>query len=198
MRGDINAIKRFLDVCSIFPFLESKRVRPWIDEIDSAINKELDFRNEIVNLKKFSEMYKYDDTVIVPRVYPKLSTDNVIVMDYVPKDASAKFNSTKVINTFIEQILFEGVIHGDLHGGNVGFRRDGNLILYDFGNTIYITKQYQKAMRNFIMALQMKNVDETIEAMKQMGMDVRDPSFNYNDIFMTNMELLFLENFSAT
>ena len=252
MKDDIKSIKSLLNLCSAFPFLETKGIEPWIDEIDRAIHKELDFTNEIVNLKKFNEMYRYDDTVIIPRVYPELSNENAIVMEYVPS-GSRYFDSTKVINTFIEQIIFEGVIHGDLHGGNIGFRGD-KLVMYDFGNAIYITKKYKGAMRKFIMALQMKNTTETISAMKDMGMTVRDingtrvfldkffryldtldidnfkfdpdeivdkvpvqidsttftiirsfslleglcksrdPTFKYNDIFMTNMELLFLEN----
>lgn len=253
MREDIQGIRGLLGILSAFPFLESKRMEPWINEIDTAINKELDFRNEIINIKTFYEMYKYDDDIIIPRVYPDLSNENVIVMDYVPASPANYFDSTKVINTFIEQIIFEGVIHGDLHGGNVGFKGK-KLILYDFGNTIYITKKYRAAMRNFIMALQMKDVDETIKAMSEMGMVIRDtrgtqifinkffkyldtldisnfkfdpdeiidkvpvqidsttftiirsfslleglcktrdPTFSYSDIFMTNMELLYLEN----
>lgn len=252
MREDIRGIRGLLNIFSAFPFLETKRVEPWINEIDNAINKELDFRNEVTNLKKFYEMYKYDDDVLIPRVYPELSNENVIVMDYVPS-GTGYFNSTRVINAFIEQIIFEGVIHGDLHGGNIGFN-DEKLVMYDFGNTIYITKKYRNAMRKFIMALQMKDTTETMSAMSDMGMIIRDengtrifitkffkyldtldisnfkfepdeiidkvpvqidsttftiirsfslleglcksrdPTFSYSDIFMTNMELLYLEN----
>lgn len=252
MREDIRGIRGLLNIFSAFPFLETKRVEPWINEIDNAINKELDFRNEVTNLKRFYEMYKYDDDVLIPRVYPELSNENVIVMDYVPS-GTGYFNSTRVINAFIEQIIFEGVIHGDLHGGNIGFN-DEKLVMYDFGNTIYITKKYRNAMRKFIMALQMKDTTETMSAMSDMGMIIRDengtrifitkffkyldtldisnfkfepdeiidkvpvqidsttftiirsfslleglcksrdPTFSYSDIFMTNMELLYLEN----
>ncbi len=172
LRSDISSIKACLDALAVFPFLESNKVMPWVEEIDRAISKELDFRNEILNIQNFNTIYRYDDSILTPQVYPSMCTDNVIVMDYVPS-SSEGFNSTKVINTFIEQIIFEGVIHGDLHGGNLGFQGD-KLVLYDFGNIIYIDKSYQSAMRKFIMALQMKDTEKTIDAMGQMGMNVRD------------------------
>ncbi len=168
LKADINSIRACLNA---FPFLESNKALPWIEEIDRTIDKELDFRNEILNIKKFREMYRWDEDVIIPKVYSSVSSENVIVMEYVPSDKTI-FNSERLIDMFVAQILFEGVIHGDLHGGNIGFSGE-NLVMYDFGNIIYITPEYQKAMREFIMALQMKDVDKTIEAMSKMGMNVR-------------------------
>ena len=168
LKRDISNIRACL---SMFPFLESNKALPWVEEIDRTIDKELDFRNEIINLKKFREMYQWDDSVVIPKVYPSVSTENMIVMEYVPSDKTI-FKSERLIDMFVEQILFEGVIHGDLHGGNIGFSGE-NLVMYDFGNIIYISKEYQDAMKEFIMALQMKDVDKTIDAMIKMGMVVR-------------------------
>lgn len=195
LRRDIDSIKSCLDALAMFPFLESNKALPWIEEIDRTIIKELDFRNEIKNLKKFRDMYRWDSDVIIPKVYPSVSTDNMIVMDYVPSDTQL-FNSSRVIDMFVEQIMFEGVIHGDLHGGNVGFV-DDRVVLYDFGNIIYISKKYQAGMRSFIMALQMKDTKNTIKAMQEMGMVVRD--YRGTEIFIQKffkyLDTLDISNF---
>lgn len=195
IRRDIGSIKACLDALAMFPFLETNKALPWIEEIDRTIGKEFDFRNEIKNLKKFQDIYRWDYDVVIPRVYPSLCTDDVIVMDYVPSDMQV-FKSSRVIDMFVEQIMFEGVIHGDLHGGNVGFM--GNrVVLYDFGNIIYISKKYQAGMRNFIMALQMKNTKTTIKAMQEMGMVVRD--YKGTEIFIQKffkyLDTLDINNF---
>ncbi len=192
LKADISSIKACLNA---FPFLESNKALPWIEEIDRTIDKELDFRNEILNLKKFREMYRWDEDVIIPKVYPSVSSENVIVMEYVPSDKSI-FNSERLIDMFVEQILFEGVIHGDLHGGNIGFSGK-NLVMYDFGNIIYISPKYQQAMREFIMALQMKDVDKTIDAMSKMGMNVRsiDGTRIFIKKFFNYIETLDIKSF---
>ena len=192
LKGDLSSIKACL---SMFPFLESNKALPWIDEIDRTIDKELDFRNEIVNLKNFYDMYRWDDSVIIPRVYPSASTDDVIVMEYVPSDKT-QFNSTRLIDMFVEQILFEGVIHGDLHGGNIGFSGD-RLVMYDFGNIIEISPEYQAAMKEFIMAIQAKDIDKIIEAMIKMGMILRsiEGTRIFIKKFLTYLDTLDINSF---
>ena len=77
---------------------------------------------------------------------------------------------------FLEQLLYEGVIHGDLHTGNLGLDPKSNaLVLYDFGNIIKITDQYKTAIRDFVYGVQTSNVDTVMDNMTRMGMKVRDP-----------------------
>ena len=75
---------------------------------------------------------------------------------------------------FLEQLLYEGVIHGDLHTGNIGRASSGALVLYDFGNIIRVTDAYQVAIRDFVYGVQTSNVDAVMDNMIKMGMIVRD------------------------
>ena len=95
-------------------------------------------------------------------------------MDYTPSESIQKpFKAERLVNMFLEQLLYEGVIHGDLHTGNIGIR-DNALVLYDFGNIIRITPQYKSAIRDFVYGVQTSNVDAVIDNMILMGMTVRD------------------------
>jgi len=71
---------------------------------------------------------------------------------------------------FLEQLLYEGVIHGDLHTGNIGLAGK-SLVLYDFGNIIRVTPEYKEAIRDFVYGVQTSNVDEVMDNMIRMGND---------------------------
>jgi predicted unusual protein kinase regulating ubiquinone biosynthesis (AarF/ABC1/UbiB family) len=73
--------------------------------------------------------------------------------------------------------LYEGVIHGDLHTGNLGLRGENPfspIVLYDFGNIIRVTDKYKTAIRDFVYGVQTKNLDTVMDNMTKMGMVVRD------------------------
>ena len=120
-------------------------------------------------------MYRDRDDVKIPRPYSKLSNQDVIVMDYTPsKRIEAPFKAERLINMFLEQLLYEGVIHGDLHTGNLGLSTSNSLVLYDFGNIIKVTDKYKTAIRDFVYGVQTSNVDAVMDNMVLMGMNVRD------------------------
>jgi hypothetical protein len=95
-------------------------------------------------------------------------------MEYLPSEPIKTCEnpvavSENLMNTFIEQILYNGVIHGDLHAGNIGIRSENQLVMYDFGNVIRIPEFYQKAMRDVLVASQDRNTNGLLKAMSDMG-----------------------------
>jgi hypothetical protein len=95
-------------------------------------------------------------------------------MDWTPSKP-VKVTADQLINMFLEQLLYEGVVHGDLHMGNLGQDLNSNaLVLYDFGNVIRITPEYKVAIRDFVYGVQTSNVDAVMDNMVKMGMIVRD------------------------
>lgn len=147
-------------------------LRGFVRDFEKSIRKELDFEREILNIKTFYDVYKYSSQVIVPRVYDKLSNNKLIVMQFVPSD-SIQPKARTLIRIFINQLLFENVIHGDLHSGNIG-NLVGAVVLYDFGNVIKTGPKYRRAMREFVMAVQSKDAEQTIEALSTMGVQIKN------------------------
>jgi predicted unusual protein kinase regulating ubiquinone biosynthesis (AarF/ABC1/UbiB family) len=139
-------------------------------DFENSLIKELDFKQEVRNAQAFARMYYFDRTVIVPTVYPEVCTDDMIVMDYVESGPGTP-KAERLINMFLEQLLFEDMIHGDMHSGNIGLV-DSSLILYDFGNVIRTTKEYRDATREFVWHLQSRDIPKIIQTMRKMGMYV--------------------------
>ena len=174
IKEDLGLIRQCTQFMSRFPALEISKAAPWLDEFEKGLLAEVDFNTELRNIAIFRDIYRDREDIQVPRPYSKFSNNEVIVMDYVPSEQITEpFTAERLINMFLEQLLYEGVIHGDLHTGNVG--RAGNvLVLYDFGNVIRISPEYKSAIRDFVYGVQTSNVDEIMTNMGRMGMKIRD------------------------
>jgi ubiquinone biosynthesis protein len=176
IKEDLDLIRNGASLLSLIPNFGMESVMPWLKEFERGLMFELDFKREIKNIAFFRDMYRDRDDVIIPRPYSRLSTDDVIIMDYTPSRQIVRpFKAERLINMFLEQLLYEGVIHGDLHTGNVGLSPKSNtIVLYDFGNIIRVTDIYKTAIRDFVYGVQTSNVDAVMDNMVRMGMVVRD------------------------
>ena len=174
IKEDLDLIRTGTSLLSLIPNFGIEFMNPWLKEFEQGLLAELDFKKEIENIALFRDMYRDRDDVRIPRPYSRLSNDDVIVMDYTPSERiEAPFKAERLINMFLEQLLYEGVIHGDLHTGNLGVSSN-SLVLYDFGNIIKVTDTYKSAIRDFVYGVQMSNVDAVMDNMVLMGMTVRD------------------------
>jgi len=174
IKEDLALIRGGISALGLFPNSNIKFMMDWINEFERGILAELDFKSEIRNISFFRDVYRDRADIVIPRPYSRLSSNEVIVMDYVPSvPIKAPFSADRLINTFLDQLLYEGVIHGDLHTGNIGLAGD-SLVLYDFGNVIRIEEWYKAAVREFVFGVQSTDPDKVIDAMIKMGMTVRD------------------------
>lgn len=160
---DMSVIK----MCMGFFFPQS-----FILDFEKSMLKEFDFQNEIKNLKLFGDMYSMSSDVIIPRVYPEYSSDSLITMDFVESDGRV-MRAKELIRVFINQLLYENRVHGDLHSGNIG-RKGNSIVLYDLGNVITTGSKYRKYMREFVYHLQSKNKEALLTTMENMGMVIKN------------------------
>ena len=54
-----------------------------LHEFDKSIHKEMDFDNELMNIRHLNDNFKYNDKIIVPTTYPDYSNEKVLTMEYV-------------------------------------------------------------------------------------------------------------------
>jgi ubiquinone biosynthesis protein len=186
---DIDTLKKY---AVIIPSINDSIV-----EFEDIVKRELDFKKEVKNIQLFNSIYKYSDTVRIPRVSEKLSNDTMIVMDYIPK-SKVHPKSKQLIQVFMEQLLYEGFVHGDLHSGNIGLCEDGKIVLYDFGNIIRIPKSYKMSMMNLISEIQNKDAMAVIGTLKTMGFIINNEGVSITFIkkFFEYMDTMDIKSFS--
>ncbi len=113
----------------------------------SDLERELDYRQEAAFQREFSAWGASSDFLIVPQVIDELSTAKVLVSRWEEGDhwrevqqswspAEQQSLGRKLVEFFHEGLFGRGILHADLHPGNVRFLRSGEqvrLLLYDFG-----------------------------------------------------------------
>ena len=204
LTNELKDIRLAFDVSKMI-MSEMTLLTGWFEDFEKNVRDELDFMKEVENIKFFHEIYKENEDVRVPRVIPNLSSRNHIVMEYLPsKSIKEAINpisiSENLMNLFIEQILYHGIIHGDLHAGNLGVSEDEKIVMYDFGNVIRIPEFYQNAVRKVLVACQNRSSSELLNGMVLMGMKIKDEraAKNFAKQFFVYLDTLDPKSFSYT
>jgi ubiquinone biosynthesis protein len=109
-----------------------------------AIYEQTDLRIEAANYTRFRENFSAKPGVSFPEVYPELSGEKMLTMEFVrgtkvdelPADwrpePKAKVAET-VRMTMFKMCFEDGFVHADLHPGNMVVQDDGKLIIFDAG-----------------------------------------------------------------
>ncbi len=146
-----------------------------------ALREELDFGIEARNITAVG----CAGNVRVPVVYEKLSTSQVLVMEYLDgvsvRDASVVLDSMdgrqadrhslarQLLSAMLRQIMLEGTFHADPHPGNVLVLRDGQLALIDFGSVGRLDPLQQAALRRLLLAVARRNPSELHDALLDLA-----------------------------
>lgn len=203
LSSELRDIRFAFDFSRMF-MKEMSLLSGWFEDFEKNVKSELDFVNEVKNINYFNEIYKGSGYVRVPRIVESLSNKDYMVMEYLPSEpikscSNPLIISENLMNLFIEQILYHGVIHGDLHAGNLGVLGD-TIVMYDFGNVIRIPEFYQKAMRELLVACQNRSSIELLNAMTHMGMKIKDEKAakNFANKFFVYLDTLDPKSFTYT
>lgn len=116
---------------------------PVFDEVEERLREEIDFNKEQQNLQKAAEVFAVFPEVVIPRVIPELSSSHILALSYEDgltideaklesEDLRAKWG--KRIFEFQSRCFFDLLLlHADPNPANFAFRKDGSIVVYDFG-----------------------------------------------------------------
>ena len=116
-----------------------------LETLEKTMQRELDYRNEVRNIRQFRDLYKDRNDFYIPRAYPEWSTEKVLVQEFangcritdqqqmdrwglVPAEIAKRG-----MHIYLSQIFEFGLFHADPHPGNIILREDGVICLIDFG-----------------------------------------------------------------
>jgi ubiquinone biosynthesis protein len=114
-----------------------------INEFGRILEDQLDFRIEARNMRRFRSMLEHLPDVVVPRVYLEWSSESVLVMEYMYdlkrigdlqlSEENRHQAGRSCVNVLYTMAFKYGVVHTDLHSGNLFVRPNGEIVLIDFG-----------------------------------------------------------------
>ena len=121
-------------------------------------NHEMDLRFEAAAANEFFENTRNDVGFKIPKIYWKLTTDNVLTLDWVEAISIREVEKIKslgvnlknlardIIQHFLRHAVRDGYFHADMHQGNLLVDNSGQLIFIDFG----IMGRVDKINRRFL------------------------------------------------
>jgi len=116
-----------------------------VHEFARSLSREIDFSIELANIQRFSRQFEGNPAIHVPLVYPELSTDRILVMEYVLGIKASKIEqlreqgydlpliAARGANLVMEQVFVHGFFHSDPHPGNVFILPNNVVCFIDFG-----------------------------------------------------------------
>ncbi len=179
---DLSALRKVVWVLHRFTKF-GRRMNLWqiYLEFTSMVYEELDYKHEASNLKRFAEDVAVNPRIVVPRVYEDVSTDRVLVMQFIE---GAKANDTEtlalwgvapagvvemLLDSYLRQLLQTGLIHVDPHPGNLLVLSDGRLCFLDFGMMTDLPKSDAKSFARLVQSLLQRDFAGAVTAVDELG-----------------------------
>ncbi len=164
----------------IRPSLQALNPVGLVEDFAESIGQQLSFRTEIANMTTMRQALRGCPSVVVPRVWPELSTDHVLVMERVvgagvdePHTLDAMGVDRRgvlesLVGSLLVSALGSGAFHGDLHAGNMLVGEDGRLVLLDFGVIGRLDGDARRVVSELMGALAELRFDAAALAMLQL------------------------------
>jgi ubiquinone biosynthesis protein len=168
-----------------------------VDEFATQIKKELDFRMEAQNIRRFARNFANDKTIHVPDVYPEVCTKHIVTMEFM--DGIDISNTERLAREGYDSELIarrgavigfkatfqHGFFHADPHPGNV-FVLPGNIIgLVDFGMMATLSLRDRERLAKLVYFISIadekrvaRSLNELMEAEEVIPAEDLEPSMS--------------------
>jgi predicted unusual protein kinase regulating ubiquinone biosynthesis (AarF/ABC1/UbiB family) len=161
-----------------------------VEQFSETIQEEMDYKKEARNLIAIKKNLKAQKDVIIPNIYPDLSSESVLVLEYVggikvsnvkaleEAGVDRKKLARRIAKIFFTMLLSQSLFHADPHPGNISIRVDETpsgekqtkIILYDFGMTGTLDPETRLKLVRFYSALVDLNSGRVVDMMVALGL----------------------------
>jgi ubiquinone biosynthesis protein len=131
--------------------------------LTDSIRGQLDLAREAKFLGEIRNSMRSVPGVTVPAVDTTMSTKDVLVMEFVDDlrrrrpDEFAEADRERAVVTALRaayrMLFLDGVVHCDLHPGNLYFRADGTIVIVDAGFTVRLTDSAREKFAAFFYCM---------------------------------------------
>lgn len=152
------------------------------------LEHETDYEREAAMLVQARGLFRDEDQIVIPRVYPQLSSSRVLTMERLGgvhlDEFLARKPSQALCNEFARKIclawyrlMYAGrLFYGDLHPGNFLFMDDGRLGVIDFGYVLPLDAELWELFRKIDRPLTTGRREDRIAVLKEWSWLTDDPA----------------------
>lgn len=185
IEGDLLLMKDLIRILgTYFEFTDTLNLEEAINTFEKSLLNELSLVNERENIEKLAKNFKDNPNTYVPKVYPYLSNNEVLCMEFIKgakitdkafleeHDINPTQLAEKGLQLYLTQILEHGFFHADPHAGNIMVMSDGRIVFIDLGAMGTIYPDDQELLEDLILNLITKNVSKLIAILKKMALRI--------------------------
>ncbi len=164
--GILKTIQIDLKIIRHLATLAEKHMEEWelqqptriVDEFARMIEKELDYTLEAAHMERFASQFADEETIHVPAVFHKFSSQRILTMEYVEGIKASEISlleqsgldpallAFRGADLMMKQIFIHGFIHADPHPGNVLFLEDNVICYLDFGMMSRVSRKQMESL----------------------------------------------------
>ncbi len=196
---DFKTLNLIFDALSLFNIRSVNDSKMLIEQCYTYLYEELCFERELDNARLFNDIVMEQPNLVVPDVYPKYCSKNVLTMSYLPSNRIGPNETSalavELMEFFIEQVVFRGVIHADPHPGNLGITAEGRIALYDFGQVSKLDPVLIANIKPLLFSIADRDVTEITQLLIKSKAIILLPNADISQIeSFVQAVLLYFEN----
>ena len=191
----------------LFSFLEKHsktakelNLKAVIEEYERTIRKETNFEIEAHYLDIFRKNFKESKTFYIPKIYKKLCTKDVLVLEFIEgvkishiekikkRGLSLKTVAENLTDAYFKMVFEDGIYHADPHPGNLFVMEDGKIACLDFGMVGRLPSLHKKLLYEHIYAV--LNFDVVLAMNFYEGLEMITPKTDLNKLENDVMDFL--------
>lgn len=178
-----------------------------LDEFETSIAHELDYRREASNMITLSTNLREFKRIRIPLPVDKYTTHKVLTMDYIegtkitelsplaPLDIDGHALAEELFKAYLKQVLLDGTFHADPHPGNVFLTTDNRIALIDLGMVGYTTPAMQESLLKLLLAISEGDSDQAAD----VAISISDTAPDFDETqFRHKLGQLVAEQLSGT
>jgi len=159
-----------------------------VNEFARGIEAELDYTLEASHVEHFARQFLDDETMYVPKVYRGLSTQRILVMEFIDGIKASDLDRLKQdgydlqeiasrgADSILKQISLFGFYHADPHPGNIYILPKNVICFIDFGMMGRINQQEREDFSDFVELLIGKDENKIVDALLKLTNFAEDPN----------------------
>lgn len=147
-----------------------------IEHLSSSLRRELDFRQELMNIERMRAVLEPFSRLAVPGVYRDLSSARLLVLEEVqggslreaPPGDVRKEAARQLLESFYQQILNDGFFHADPHPGNLKWW-NGTIYFLDLGMVGEVDQHTRELLLLVLMAFWRQDIPFLTDTMLMLS-----------------------------
>ena len=178
---DLDIFMGLAQLAERIPEFESYRPTAMAAEFQRALRRELDFVRECRHIEQFSRAFEENDDILIPKIYPELCGERVLVMQWVDGISLAKTGEIQKAHVelgdvaragaemYLEMIFNHGIYHADPHPGNLLLTPEGKIGLLDFGMVGRIDSSMREDFEDLLLSIVEQDAERLVAVVTRVS-----------------------------